>query len=162
MIDLPATNDAVLFGAINPALALLPSQMTSDEVKVMELAVGRQESNFAAREQVNGPARGFWQFERNGVLAVMHHSSTSSHAYDLCTKLGVKWGSTSILNTLAQDDELAAGFARLLLWTDPRPLPEIGDKVGAWNLYERCWRPGKPAYTRWGSAYDQAIEAVIQ
>jgi hypothetical protein len=162
MIDLPATNDAVMFGAIDPALAALPARMASEEAKVMLLAIGRQESNFAAREQVRGPARGFWQFERGGVLRVMHHTSSSGAAYNYCVKAGVQWGSTSILRALAQDDELAAVFARLLLWTDPRPLPEIGDKLGAWDLYERCWKPGKPAYSRWGSAYEQAVESVAQ
>lgn len=162
MLTLPATNDAVLTGVIEPALSLLSSQMASEEAKVMLLAIGRQESGFATRNQVHGPARGLWQFERNGVLAVMHHTTTSGAAYDLCTKLDVLWGSSSILSALSTNDELACGFARLLLWSDPRPLPAIGDKLGAWELYERTWRPGKPAYSRWRDLYDDAVLTVTQ
>src|SRR6185437_16568903 len=121
----------------------LPSCMTSPEAKAMLLAIGGQESAYAERHQVGGPACGLWQFERNGVLGVMHGAATSSYAYNACIKAGVLWGSTSILAALQQDDELACIFARLLLWSDPRPLPEIGDVMGAFNLYERCWKPGR-------------------
>ena len=160
MLVLPATNDAVLTGVIEPALSLLPSSMATDEAKVMLLAIGRQESGFDARKQVHGPARGLWQFERNGVLGVMHGSATSSGAYALCSRLDVLWGSSSILSALSENDELACGFARLLLWSDPRPLPEVGNKLAAWDLYERCWRPGKPDYTRWGEAYSEAVVTI--
>lgn len=161
MLPLPATNDAVLTGVIEPALSLLPAAMTSPEAKVMLLAIGRQESGFATRQQVHGPARGLFQFERTGVLGVMHGTATSSMAYELCIKIGVLWGSSSILDALATDDELACGFARLLLWSDPRPLPAIGDCLGAYENYERCWRPGKPSYTRWKqTAYPEAVATM--
>lgn len=161
MLTLPASAKDVLAQVIVPALASLPSQMDSPEARCMLLAIGLQESGFAARHQVGGPACGFWQFERNGVLGIMHGVATSSYAYNACVRFGVLWGSTSILAALQQDDELACVFARLLLWSDPRPLPELGDEMGAWNLYERCWRPGKPSYSRWKNiAYPQALEAL--
>jgi len=160
VIPLPASNDDVMAHAINPALDLLPANMASDDACVLQLAIGRQETNFAARAQIGGPARSFWQFERNGVLAVMHHHASAPHVFELCGKLDIPYGSNAIYNALLTDDVLGAALARLLLWTDPRPLPAIGDKTGAWDLYERCWRPGKPDYTRWGSAYDQAVEVI--
>lgn len=161
MLALPASNADVLAEVVAPALALLDPRMDSPEARCMLLAIGRQESAFMEREQIGGPARGLWQFERNGVLGVMNGHATATAAYNVCTKLGVPWGSTSILAQLAQDDELACVFARLLLWSDPRPLPEVGDLMGAWNVYERCWRPGKPSYTRWKeTAYPQAVEAM--
>lgn len=50
--------------AIEPALRLLPPAMDTVKARVMLLAIGLQESAFAARRQAgNGPARGFWQFE---------------------------------------------------------------------------------------------------
>jgi hypothetical protein len=161
MIALPATNETVLADAINPALEMLPAKLTSDQARTMLLAIGRQESGFAARRQRNdGPARGFWQFERNGVLGVMHHSTTGAMAFEFIDRCGVEYGSTHVLDALETDDVLAAGIARLYLWTDPRPLPAIGDVTGAWDLYERVWRPGKPSYTRWQSAYGQAVETM--
>lgn len=65
---------------------------------------------------------------------------------------------------------LAAGLARLLLYTDPARLPGLGDEEGAWQLYLRTWRPG--AFTRgtaakraelrqkWAKHYAQALEVV--
>ncbi|MCY1303002.1 hypothetical protein D9M70_526890 [compost metagenome] len=52
----------------------------------------------------------------------------------------------AIWRALEHDDVLAAGFARLLLWSDPKPLPLAGDEQGAFDLYLRTWRPG--AYHR--------------
>jgi len=160
MIALPASNDAVLTVAIDPALAILPSHMTSPEVKVLLLAIGRTETNFAARLQKDGPARGLWQFERNGVLAVMHHPASAQYVHDSIIKCGIPYGSTAIYTALADDDVLAAVLARLLLWTDPLPLPPIGDIQAAWNYYTRNWRPGKPDPERWQTAYDDALVTI--
>ena len=55
---------------------------------------------------------------------------------------------------------LAAAFARLLLFTDPRRLPDVGDAGGAWNFYIRTWRPGKPRRATWDALYAQAQRVV--
>jgi hypothetical protein len=65
-----------------------------------------------------------------------------------------------VYNSLAHDDVLAAAFARLLLWTDPQRLPSLGDADGAWALYLRTWRPGKPHPQTWPALYAQALAAV--
>ncbi|MCV6902125.1 MAG: hypothetical protein NTT76_05400, partial [Achromobacter xylosoxidans] len=49
---------------ISPALALLPAGMDTQAAHVMLLAIGLQESRFTHRQQIGGPARGFWQFEK--------------------------------------------------------------------------------------------------
>jgi hypothetical protein len=161
MMPLPASNEAVLEHAVNPALAYLPATMRSDAARRMLLAIGRQESGFATRRQYgDGPARGLWQFERGGVLGVMHHSATGRYAFEFCEALGQPWGSSGILAALEHDDVLAAGFARLLLWTDPSPLPAIGDEDAAYEYYVRNWRPGKPSRLRWAGSYPAAVETV--
>lgn len=162
LLPLPITPADALDKIIVPALMTLPEQMDSPEARLMLLAIPLQETGLRVREQVNGPARGLSQFERNGVLAVMHNTRTADIVFHWCEENDVTYGSTAIYERLALDDELACVFDRLLLWTDPRPLPEIGNCMGAWNLYERCWRPGKPSYSRWrDTAYPQAL-AVIQ
>jgi len=55
---------------------------------------------------------------------------------------------------------LAAGVARLLLWTDPKALPAIGDADAGWSLYLRTWRPGKPHPKTWPALYAQAMAVV--
>src|SRR5690606_6759330 len=129
--------------AIAPALELLPAQMTSPEAVVMLLAIGLQESRFQHRRQLvgrpprpAGPATGFWQFERGGgVTGVLSHRASRDHAHALCRSRDVIAAPAEVWVALQHDDVLAAGFARLLLWTDPHRLPPLGDAQAAWDLY---------------------------
>lgn len=149
----------IISDAIDPALALLPQRMTSPEAIVMLLAIGLQESRFVHRRQINGPARGFWQFERGGgVAGVIRHPASAPHMAVLCNARDVDCNSHAVYDRLEHDDVLAAGVARLLLWTDPHPLP-VRD-VQAWDLYFRTWRPGKPHRQTWDAFYAQAQTAV--
>lgn len=155
--------------AIAPALELLPAQMTSPEAVVMLLAIGLQESRFQHRRQLvgspprpTGPATGFWQCERGGgVVGVLQHRASRDHARTLCAARGVEPVSQSVWQALQHDDVLAAGFARLLLWTDPHRLPALGDAQAAWDLYIRTWRPGKPHRQTWDALYAQALREVL-
>ena len=65
-----------------------------------------------------------------------------------------------IYERLVTDDVLACCFARLLLYTDPNPMPEVGDEDGAWRAYIRAWRPGKPHIRTWSALYADAIAIV--
>ncbi len=150
-----AARDAVLATAINPALGWLSLRAVpaDDTARLILLAITGQEADARFRRQHgNGPARGLWQFERGGgVAGVLGHRASIGLAGALCAWRGVLAGSTEVHAALEHDDVLAAGFARLLLWTDPKPLP--ADEEGAWALYLRTWRPG--AYTR-GSEAERA------
>ena len=55
---------------------------------------------------------------------------------------------------------LQAGMARLLLWSDPRPLPlPMPENEGAaWDIYLNNWRPGRPHRDRWSDAWHQALQ----
>lgn len=151
----------VMATAIEPALALLPAKMDTPAARVMLLANGLQESRFVHRRQISGPAVGFWQFERGGgVLGVLTHPSSWELSRALCAARDVEPTTTDVYNSLSHDDVLAAGFARLLLWTDPQRLPPLGDVDGAWSLYLRTWRPGKPHPQTWPALYAQALSAV--
>lgn len=147
--------------AIDPALLLLPAKMTSPQAEVMLLAIGLQESRFLHRRQIMGPARSFWQGEvTGGMILVLGHPLTKEHAKKLCAARGVKPVAQDVYEAIEFDDVLAAGLARLLLWTDPHPLPAIGECGKAWDLYIRTWRPGKPHRKSWDALYAQAMEAV--
>src|SRR5699024_4138532 len=144
-ITLPATVPDLLHGPVRAALRLLPDRMTSDEARVMLGATALQESGLVTRQQYGGPAHGLWQFERGGsVKGVLKHHATRGHARALCAKCHVTPTAPAVYEALLRDDVLAAGFARLLLRTDPHTLPALGDEAGAWGLYLRTWRPGKP------------------
>lgn len=151
------TNEAIL-----PALDLLPAGMTSVPAITMLLAIGLQESRFEYRRQMgNGPAKGFWQFERGGgVRGCVNHPASEPHLRKLCEVRKVGFNPQAVWDAIEHDDVLAAGLARLLLWTDPYKLPGSGDSEGAWKLYLRTWRPGKPHPTTWPALYKKASEAI--
>lgn len=154
------TPQAVLETIIAPAQALLriPRTPQSD---VLMLAIGLQESRLEYRRQIAGPARGFWQFERGGgVKGVLTHPASMFKAAKLCVAREVEANSAAVYDRLEHDDQLAAGFARLLLLTDPRPLPDATDADGAWAYYLRNWRPGKPHPQTWAALHAQAVAAA--
>jgi hypothetical protein len=149
--------------AINPAMALLPPKMTSDKATVMLLAIGLQESRLTHRSQIGGPAKSFLQFESGGgVKGVMTHPSSIAPAQSLCQSLAVPFERPAIFQAMEFNDVLAFGLGRLLLYTDPKALPEIGDAQAAWGLYQRVWRPGKPHRQTWDDLYNIAVKVVTE
>ena len=125
----------------------------------MIIAICLQESRLQHRKQINGPARGFAQFERGGgVKGVMHHRATASFAAEVCKALSYEPTSNAVYDALSDNDVLAAVFARLLLYTLPRPLPGPADE--GWEQYLSAWRPGKPHPETWEAFYHEAWGAV--
>lgn len=161
------TLDDINEGAISSALEILPRAMDSAPARVELLAIGQQESGFADRVQKGGgPARGFWQCEqgtpqtRGGIWGVYLHSASRYWLSVLCGVRGIAFTPGAIYQAVATDDVLAAGVARLLLFTDPKALPAVTDTAGAWALYQRVWRPGKPRPDTWPQFHENAQEAV--
>jgi hypothetical protein len=168
--------ESIVHNAIEPALALLPPQMDAPEARVMLLAIGLQESRFMHRFQkvvgqpyIKGPARGFWQFElgtqasRGGVWGVVLHDASRYWLAHLCESRRVPFKAEEIWGAIENDDVLAAGLARLLLFTDPKRLPAVGDVDGAWGLYAyRTWRPGRPRRETWDEFHKQACAQVTE
>jgi len=156
----------VLQKAILPAFDILPRGMDTPQARVMLLAIGLQESRFKYRRQIGGPARSFWQFEegtrqtRGGVYGVYLHAASRYWLDKLCAARGVQFLPDIIYRAMDQDDVLAAGVARLMLFTDPFRLPAMDDPDGAWGLYLRTWRPGKPRPDTWPDNHRRAREAV--
>lgn len=163
---------------IDPAMKLLPEMMDSPGARIQLLAIGRQESRFMHRRQIIlvqdketgemvpkplGPAKSFWQAEKGGgmVHGVRLHPATRPIALALYRARGVKATDPAIWSAIEDDDVLAAGLARLLLWTDPHPMPAVGDWQGAWRLYLRTWRPGHPREETWHGFYQQALEFLM-
>lgn len=164
--------------AITPALKLLPKNMTSPSAEIQLLAThlqeapNREQCQLPVREGKCGPARGIFQFERGGgVVGVLTHVQSRKHVLAVCQALGVTPTVDGIFNALpTKEDVLDAALARLLYWTDPRPLPAVGDVEGAWQYYLRNWRPGayfrgseatrKDLRAKWGQNYAAALKEV--
>lgn len=141
------------------AMTFLPGRMDTPEAKALVLAIGFQESGFAHRRQVGGPARGFWQFEEGGgVNGVLGHRLTKPLLEQILPLLVVKpW---ECFDAIAHNDVLACILARLLLWTHPPTLPTRGDVMQSWAYYRATWRPGKPQPATWETNYARAWEMV--
>lgn len=146
---------------LNPAFARLPLKLDSVAARVMLLSIGQQESRFAFRAQVNGPAKSFWQFEEGGgVKGVVNHPSTAALCRDLCESRDVPFDQHSIYLAIESDDVLAAAMARLLLFADSAPLPNPTDAQACWDCYERNWRPGRPHRETWDAYHSAAVDLM--
>ena len=141
--------------ALPTALSLLPDVMDTPAARALVLAICWQESGCKARRQYgHGPARGFAQFEMGGVEGVLEHPASRAHAAALCGTLGYDPADARGVHlALEHNDVLALGFARLLLWTDPRPLPQADAAPSGWLLYLATWRPGKPRPEKWAASF---------
>lgn len=148
--------------AIEPARLLLPAKMTSAVAEIMLLAITQQEDKQQRRRQwPTGPARGLWQFEQGGgARGVLMHAASREPALRVCEARGVKPEPAAVWAALEHDDVLAAAFARLLLWTDAKPLPARGEQDRAWAYYLRTWRPGHPRPEEWPDNYRRALAVV--
>jgi len=135
--------------------------MLSKEAEVMLVTIALQESRIKYRQQLGGPARSFWQFEHGGgCVGVCSHPSSSSYMKEVMQALGYSFDSHVLYDKMMDNDILAACAARLLLWTDPKSLPAVGQVDAAWDTYKRIWRPGKPHPETWGELYKQAVEVL--
>ena len=167
MLNLPITPNNFLLQVVHPALALMPQEMNSRKAIVLLITIAQQESGLAHRWQIvdnknpnnKGPARGLFQFERGGgVKGVYQHESTADLLLGVCNARNCAFDVATIWERLETDDLLACCVARLLLWSDPQPLPTDAD--GAWDLYARTWRPGRPHRETWNSYYRQSVDAL--
>lgn len=151
----------LLDNVVGPALFMLPTLMDSKPARAMLLAIGLQESRLTYRRQIGGPARGLWQFEQGGgCKGVVTHPAARDLMRGVCNARNVKFDAASIYKALETDDLLACCAARLLLFTDPHPLPALTDQAAAWDYYARNWRPGKPHPETWPGFHAQAIAAL--
>lgn len=154
-------HNAAAIAIVDETLTGLMSHFDSPAARLMLLAIGLQESKFVHRRQINGPARGFWQFERGGgVRGVMTHPVTAPLMRAVCTLRAVPYLEQVVYDRLEFDDTLACATARLLLYSDPRSLPARGNEQAAWDYYIRNWRPGKPHRDAWVKNYATAMAMV--
>lgn len=146
------------FNAVYESMrSYLPASMFSDRAKAMLFAIGMQESRFEHRVQIGGPAHGFWQFEQGGgIKGVLSHPASKPFIDEILAMKGLDRHAKTSYEAVVDDDLLAMAFARLLLYTDPRPLPGRGEYDASWDYYYRNWRPGKPHRQTWDAFYDQA------
>lgn len=164
------TPDDFLANIIQPGLANLHElggPAPSDDAARFMLCIALTESgpNLDARYQSSpasspGPARGWWQFEQGGgVHGVLTHGSTAALAKNVCEAYTVVCADAAVWRALEGHDDLSTAFARMLITTTPKALPQNADE--GMDQYLDLWRPGKPCTSEtWAANWDTADEAV--
>lgn len=156
-----------MLGIINQACDEIG--LSSPQATTLLLVIAKVESNCEwtaqrLKEDIKGPARGLWQFERTGIKGILTHPNSRHRLINILDKMSINTTQafellvTQIWNELEKDDIFACKVARLLLWTDPRRLPLINDYDRSYDYYIRNWRPGKPINRRhWNDLYRELI-----
>jgi len=129
--------------------------VSDDRARVLVMAIAGQESGWKERRQIGGPARSYWQFELGGGVSGLF-GVTPDKLLKVCTALDIPYAPDIVFQAMAWNDTLACCMARLLLWTDPRPLPDVGNALAGWNYYLAQWRPGAPHHETWDARYGVA------
>lgn len=160
MLQLPATPKQVLAQVIVPGLALLPPSFDSPQVRVMLLAIAGQECGLRTRQQAGGPAHGLWQCEQPIMGLLLANPNSADLVRAICKARAVAPIASDMYWAVMTDDLFACAIARLILWCDPHPLPELGDADDAWICYQKNWGPGKPRPADWPGNYSAALAAI--
>lgn len=132
---------------------------SDDRGRLEVMTIAGQEGNWQFRRQIGGPARSFFQFERGGGVHGLF-TVTAVKLKAVCDALDIPYEESSVFEAMAWNDTLACCMARLLLWTDPKPLPDVGDERGAWLYYVNLWRPGMPRPETWPARYATSLQLV--
>lgn len=140
----------------------------NDNAAIGLIAIAGQESGWHARRQMGVPwhpqeigARGYWQFERYGAVRELLVGAMHRQTSKLCAALDVPTLIDDVFEAIAWHDLLACGMARLLLWSDPAPLPNVDDEQGWWGYYLRLWCPGMPRPKDWPENFQTARRIVL-
>lgn len=174
---MPMTPERFLVAEVIPALAWLSGKCGRDmgppEVLVQLLTAALHESDgLKARVQygpggssiTKRPAHGRWMFEggKSAALAGLWANPTTAPLLKAaCGWLDVEPLHDHAWWALVGNDKLAAICARLLLLTDPHPMPMIDDVAESYACYLRLWRPGKePGLDKWREVHQRAAAAV--
>lgn len=126
-------------------------------VEVLRAIMLQESAAQHRRQHRDGPARGYWQFERlGGVVGVLTHELTKHWMVQACERLDVDPVPLSLWRAIEFNDVLALTAARLLLYTVPHPLPKQDQPEHGWAQYIWAWRPGKPHRDAWADNWAEA------
>jgi hypothetical protein len=149
--------EVIMYSLVDPTLQWMHDLLAipyNNAARVIVHCIAGQETNWAARLQVGGPARSWYQFEKGGgVHGVLTHPASKDKIKTVCDALLINCDEDTVYEAMAWNGFLATAMARLLLYTDPAPLPNVGLVEQAWEYYERNWRPGAPHPEVWPDHY---------
>jgi hypothetical protein len=136
--------------------------VSDDRAHVLVMAIAGQEGGWQYRRQAPvAYARSYWQAEKDGMVAgLLAHPVAGAHFMKVLKALDIPAVVDVVFEAIAWSDTLACCMARLGLWVDPAPLPDLGQQDVAWAYYQRNWRPGLPRPETWPVRYATALSLV--
>lgn len=161
------TPDIFYTRIVDPTLAIMAASPSiaipvTASARVLLMAIAGTESGWKNRRQLPvAYAHSYWQFERGGgVAGLFSHPASKLKLGTICASLDIVYDPDVVFDAMTWNDTLACAMARLLLFTDPAPLPDYWDKGAGYQYYLRNWRPGAPHPEVWSGLHDQAMAAV--
>lgn len=146
---------------LTPSMVNFPAVLISQKASLLLLAIAGQEAGWTDRiQQPNGPARGFWQSEKGGMLKGVIGGPYAPVLDKFLSIYSLPADPNLLFEALAWHDPLSCFVARLGLFMDPSSLPAVGNEDDAWACYEKNWQPGKPSRSRWSAVYPQSLAAI--
>ena len=146
---------------MDASFKFMPAYMKSYRARAMLLTIAMQESDFENRNQISGPANGYFQFELIGVRGTLLHHRTGKAVRNVVKTFG--YDNARQLHLAIEDNDIVATIlARYNLYNYPGPLPGQWDHEEGWRQYLSRWRPGKPHKYRWKERYDRAWRIVTR
>ena len=125
------------------------------ERELLLVAIAIQESKLKDRKQLPfGPALSLWQIEPKTAVDCLKRCM---RALELWKELVI---AGALEYHLIHNDLAACAVAAGILRITPGKLPEVGDENGAWEYYQKAWRPGKPGPERWNGSYTKALDVM--
>ncbi|CAI9119528.1 hypothetical protein [Brytella acorum] len=125
-------------GIVIPTLRLLPPEMNTPSAVNGVAGIGNVETGYRTRQQVGGPALGFWQME-----PATHADCWSRfivYRPELLRAFATIVGHAGAPSPqlMLTNDRYACAMARVKLFRAPEPLPDADDALG-WSRYWRDW-----------------------
>lgn len=121
---------------------LLAPRWDTIDSQALLLVIAHHESGLTHRHQINGPAVGWWQFEKGGGTKQIFSTALGRRAL---SDFHIPLDLDSAHLAVEYNDTIAFVYARLLLFSDPFAIPPYdGSKNDLFQYYDHLWRPGKP------------------
>jgi hypothetical protein len=158
-----------LLGTLRPALAAVADTLAlplhTPEAECLLYCIALQETGLRTRVQDGGgPGRSFFQLEAGLDLVAEHPVGKHLFQQVVATRFGhITYVPPRLVRAALADpvtDRLACQLARLLLWLDHQPLPQVADERESWLTYLRVWRPGVQRRSDWATNYSAVLSNI--
>lgn len=140
-------------------LAIARPKMNSKAAQQFMVAVAAQESNCGDyfKQLGNGPAEGIWQVEPSTQDSL--YQDYINYRPDIAELVSALLPQAIITAPAISCPMYCCAIARLVVYRQPVPMPEFGDKEGMWEVYKKYFNSylGKATKEEWDYNWDKYV-----